>query len=197
MLKYLGGIGIRSGPLRQWMRTFNETHQITDTLATVVQFGCFVHIFAHNVMDLTQTVGPSMAPTLNPSGDIILHESITPLKQLQRGDVIIAVSPEDPTNRVCKRIVGLPGDVVRNDSKRIFGAQPETKVPRGHVWLQGDNRADSKDSRTYGPLPLACVKGRVVGKVYPFWEAGALPACDFSDVLVFKASEGPGSRRKS
>lgn len=140
-------------------------------------------------MDLTQTVGPSMAPTLNPSGDIILHESLTPLKKLRRGDVIIAVSPEDPANRVCKRIVALPGDVVRNDSKSYFDVQPQTKVPKGHVWLQGDNRADSKDSRNYGPLPLACVKGRVVCKVYPFWEAGPLPAGHFEDVLVKKFSD--------
>lgn len=42
------------------------------------------------------------------------------------------------------------------------------KVPRGHVWLQGDNLACSIDSRDYGPVPEATLKGRVLARVtYP------------------------------
>ena len=41
----------------------------------------------------------------------------------------------------------------------------DTLVPAGHVWLQGDNPANSTDSRHYGPVPLALVQGRVVLKV--------------------------------
>jgi hypothetical protein len=39
------------------------------------------------------------------------------------------------------------------------------QVPRGHVWLQGDNLILSRDSREYGPVPLALVKGRVIAQV--------------------------------
>ncbi|CAN0578941.1 unnamed protein product, partial [Ectocarpus sp. 12 AP-2014] len=38
-------------------------------------------------------------------------------------------------------------------------------VPQGHVWLEGDNLSNSSDSRTYGPIPLAMVRGRVFFKV--------------------------------
>eukprot|EP00967_Tisochrysis_lutea_P013357 scaffold14924_cov19-Tisochrysis_lutea.AAC.1 len=38
----------------------------------------------------------------------------------------------------------------------------KVKVPKGHVWLQGDNLLHSRDSREYGPIPLALVKGRVL-----------------------------------
>jgi inner membrane protease subunit 1 len=39
------------------------------------------------------------------------------------------------------------------------------QVPNGHVWLQGDNQYVSRDSREYGPVPAALVKGKVFFKV--------------------------------
>ena len=39
------------------------------------------------------------------------------------------------------------------------------KVPEGHVWIAGDNAAASRDSRDYGPVPIALVHSRVVAKV--------------------------------
>lgn len=41
------------------------------------------------------------------------------------------------------------------------------KVPKGHVWLQGDNHRHSTDSRKYGPLPMGLIKGKVVWRLYP------------------------------
>ena len=39
------------------------------------------------------------------------------------------------------------------------------RVPKGHVWLAGDNMSNSTDSRMYGPVPLALIKGKVIGRV--------------------------------
>lgn len=46
------------------------------------------------------------------------------------------------------------------------------QVPAGHCWVAGDNQAHSRDSRLYGPVPLALVRGKVVGRVLPFREMG-------------------------
>ena len=40
-------------------------------------------------------------------------------------------------------------------------------MPEGHCWLLGDNEDASRDSRTYGPLPMALIKGKVTGIVWP------------------------------
>ncbi|CAN1230693.1 Mitochondrial inner membrane protease subunit 1 [Linum grandiflorum] len=41
------------------------------------------------------------------------------------------------------------------------------KVPRGHVWIQGDNIYNSKDSRNFGPVPYALVEAKLFWRVWP------------------------------
>ena len=50
------------------------------------------------------------------------------------------------------------------------------QVPAGHVWLQGDNTLNSTDSRHYGPVPYALLKGRAFCKVYFYEDASASEA---------------------
>ena len=57
-----------------------------------------------------------------------------------------------------------PGETVVVRSRSRFNDRPEY-VPEGHVWLEGDNPSNSSDSRSYGPIPLAMVRGRVFFKV--------------------------------
>lgn len=44
------------------------------------------------------------------------------------------------------------------------------KVPQGHCWVVGDNLAASRDSRIFGPIPLALISGKVIAKVFPWSE---------------------------
>ncbi|KAI9917780.1 hypothetical protein PsorP6_012931 [Peronosclerospora sorghi] len=91
-----------------------------------------------------------MLPTLNRDGDIVLLDKITPkFWKLQPGEVVIAKSVTNPRQTVCKRIIAQEGDT----------------IPKGHVWLEGDNKYDSHDSRYYGPVPCALILGRVVMRV--------------------------------
>lgn len=55
-------------------------------------------------------------------------------------------------------------------SKRTFQSTTII-VPRGHVWLEGDNYQQSYDSRMYGPVPMGLVNGRVICRLWPFSEA--------------------------
>lgn len=49
------------------------------------------------------------------------------------------------------------------------------QIPEGHCWVEGDNLPDSRDSREYGPVPLALVKGKVIAKVWPLGEMKWIP----------------------
>ncbi|CAM9605971.1 unnamed protein product [Scytosiphon promiscuus] len=154
----------------------SASHKLTvflqNPVVRVVQATAILHCINEYVFGITACAGPSMIPTFNQSGDVIFAEMLSPkLDRLDRGDVVIAVPPQNPKLRVCKRIIALPGETVLVQSRSWFNGRPEL-VPEGHVWLEGDNPSNSSDSRTYGPIPLAMVRGRVFFKAWPPSEIG-------------------------
>lgn len=127
-------------------------------------------------LDITMCVGPSMIPTFNSVGDIVLCDKLSPrLRRLKRGDVVVSKSPTNVGQTVCKRIIGMPGDEL-DGYHRDYAWHEQRTVPPGHVWLEGDNRRNSMDSRNYGPVPLALIQSRVMIKLWPLNEAGPIPA---------------------
>ena len=120
-----------------------------------------------------------MLPTMSSSGDLVVISRLS--RTFHRGDVVVATSPTNPRTKLCKRIIGLPGDSITllpltptpSSFTPPLTTPPSTLVvPPGHVFLQGDNVANSSDSRHYGPVPMALVMGRVVAKVWPVREWG-------------------------
>lgn len=145
-----------------------------DILPGLVKFGALTVFVQNYVLQSMQCIGPSMLPTIGLSGDVVLlWPTASGLIRPQIGDVVICSSPTDPSATVCKRIAGMPGDIVR--PRRAPGGprlEREIVVPRGQCWLLGDNANDSTDSRWYGPVSLALVRGVVFLKVWPFSEMG-------------------------
>lgn len=76
-------------------------------------------------------------------------------------------SPVKPWEGAIKRVIGMPGDFVLRDSPDS-PSDMMIQVPEGHCWVVGDNLPASRDSRMYGPLPLALVKGKVVARIWPY-----------------------------
>ena len=114
-----------------------------------------------------------------------LERTLLPIGGVQRGDVLVFKYPEDPTRDFIKRTIGLPGETIELRQSRVFiDGQPIEEpyldlmrpggkvaadirgefgpriVPEGHLFMMGDNRGDSQDSRYWGPLPIEYVKGR-------------------------------------
>lgn len=110
-----------------------------------------------------------MLPTFATSGELVLEDRLS-LRHLRaplvRGDLLVVESPLARGQMVCKRLLGLPGDVVCVDpTGRLAPSGEHVLVPPGHVWIAGDNAAWSRDSREYGPVPMALVRGRIVARV--------------------------------
>ncbi|XP_066152456.1 mitochondrial inner membrane protease subunit 1 [Euwallacea fornicatus] len=135
--------------------------KLLGTLGYVVQYGCVIHCTFEYLGDLVLCSGPSMEPTIY-SDDILFTEHITALTQsIKKGDVIIARCPTNPKQQICKRVVGVQGDKIKT------GFASYEIVPTGHVWLQGDNKINSTDSRNYGAVPLGLIRSRAICKVWP------------------------------
>ena len=113
-----------------------------------------------------------MLPTFNTDGDVVLVEFWTKKTNgFKNGDVVVAKSPTNPKQTVCKRIGGVEGEIVTVPPQHALGYERHHVVPTGHVWLQGDNQANSTDSRAYGAVPVALIRGRVFYKIWPLSEA--------------------------
>jgi inner membrane protease subunit 1 len=119
------------------------------------------------VFDFYMLEGESMLPTFDAYGNIVILEKLT--KSLARGkkinykngEVVCVVNPINCQMKLCKRILYKEGEEVKLQNGDII------TVPKNHLWVEGDNKSNSIDSRRFGPIPESLVLGRVVIQVWP------------------------------
>lgn len=147
-----------------------------DKFAFLVKFACVTHVANRYIFGFAYVMGPSMLPTINLSGDIVLLDKMSPLiGNVRVGDVVVLQSPENPRKSVTKRVLGMEGDEITFLVDPGNGDKSKTVVvPKDHLWVQGDNIYASRDSRRFGSVPYGLVRGRVFIRVWPFDSFGFL-----------------------
>lgn len=162
------------------MRLRSETARVT-LAAVVVVAGVTggVWVIRTTVVAPVRIASASMAPTLEP-GDVVLVSRRAPdVEDLGHGDLVVFDDPEQG-RRTIKRVVGLPGEelVVLDgvlhldgvpvaepwvDAATVDGYYSRTfRVPCHRVFVMGDNRGNSVDSRDYGAVDEEALTGRVL-----------------------------------
>ena len=132
--------------------------------------------------------GYSMEPSLHNNNYVIVSKvSYAPFGEIERGDVIVFRFPRDPDQDYIKRVIGLPGDQVEILSGKVYvndvlldepyimettRREDSTVVPAGHVYVMGDNRNDSSDSRIWGGVEIENIVGKAVFTYWPFSDFG-------------------------
>jgi signal peptidase I len=146
--------------------------------------------------------GGSMLPTYHDKEFLLVDKLSYRINEPQRGDVIIFKLYENINNPyegkyLIKRILGKPGEriVIRNSITTIYNKENpngfvieepfvtykenqknvDITLDDHHYFVMGDNRAQSYDSRDWGPLDAKHIKGQVLFRVYPFNQAGYEP----------------------
>ncbi|VFQ88449.1 unnamed protein product [Cuscuta campestris] len=154
------------GNLQKWTPLIKEAFLQTFRVA---KFFCAVHVTNTYICTFALTRGPSMLPTFNLTGDFVLAERLsTQFGKVVPGDVVLVRSPDNPRKIINKRVVGVAGDTVKFVADPNNCDKEETLVvPQGHVWIEGDFKYNTNDSRKFGPVPYGLIQGRIICIVWP------------------------------
>lgn len=145
-------------------------------------------IFHSYVLARANVDGPSMQPTLHNNDVIFLEKLSIETNNIKKGEIIVFDSKNENNDYYIKRVIGVAGDQVEIKDGKVYvnGNQivenylaqgtitepisPKTtyKVPEGQVFVLGDNRGNSTDSRMLGCINVKDVKGHAIFRAYPF-----------------------------
>ncbi|KAG1446831.1 hypothetical protein G6F56_009452 [Rhizopus delemar] len=104
--------------------------------------------------------------------DIILLDKWTSTDhKFKRGQVVLLTSPTDPKRIITKRIIALPGDLVEPLRKK----GEKVPIPQGHCWIEGDEAFHSRDSNTFGPVPIGLINAKAKYILWPPSRFGPVP----------------------
>ena len=126
----------------------------------------------------------SMRPTLQEGDRILINRVVYHFRDPKHGDIIVFHSPVTEGEDLVKRVVGVAGDRIAVSNGKLYvngvaqnepylleqnfaGDYPETVVPAGHLFVMGDNRNNSGDSRFFGPIDTSLVLGKAFVVYWP------------------------------
>ena len=148
----------------------------------------FVNVYIAEAVTVKD--GPSMEPNLYRGYRVMTEKVSYSFHPPRRGDVVVVERPEGAESLI-KRVVALPGEEIRVRGGRAFvngrpaeepwvtnfggRGYPLAVVPPGHVFVLGDNRPVSYDSRAIGPVSISSIRGRAWLVYWPLSEFRLLP----------------------
>jgi signal peptidase I len=166
---------------------FTLAKEVVGTVLPAIFIALFINVFVAQAMVIE---GPSMEPTLYYNERVVVEKLSYFVHEPRRGDVVVIDMPEH-VEPLIKRVLGLPGETIAVQDGQVFiddspvvepwaphlggPDYPPTVVPAGHVFVLGDNRGHSNDSRAFGPVRIDQIIGRAWVIYWPFNEAGPIP----------------------
>ncbi len=145
------------------------------------------------IVELYIVDGPSMRPTLQHEERLIVNKFIYRVRNPEKGEILIFKYPRDTSRDFIKRVIATGGDTIEIKEGRVYvndqmlkedyilektrTEYPKVTVPEGTVFVMGDNRNNSDDSRfaDVGFVPLDLIKGKAVVVFWPLDNMQSLP----------------------
>lgn len=164
-------------------------HLAKEVLETVLPALIIAFLVTHFLGERTVVYGQSMEPYLHPNQQLIIDKLSYRFHEPRRGDIVV-IDVESSDIPYIKRVVGLPGEVLHVQNNRVYingdvlsesyisevmqdDFGPVT-IPANHIFVMGDNRPYSRDSRTVGTIPLDNIIARAWFRVWPLTDFGPL-----------------------
>ena len=163
---------------------------LRDLFGTVVPAVIIALLIHQFLAQATRVYGQSMQPNLYTNERLVVEKLTYRFHGPRRGDVIVLHDPEGGPESLIKRVVGLPGERIQITDGRLFidgvlldepylsqGTQSVGRswsVPPLSVFVLGDNRVASRDSRTFGAVQLDQIVGRALFRYWPLSQVGTV-----------------------
>jgi signal peptidase I len=179
-------------PTRRGRRRANASRQLIEWVVLVFAALFIAVLIKTFLFQPFYIPSSSMEPTLHINDRIFVNKLSYHLHNVNRGDIVVFETPpgqdDSRVKDYVKRVIALPGETVvgRNgavfvDGKRLIepyvsaqcadalGSNPfaSRKIPAGYVWVMGDNRCNSSDSRVFGPIKESTIVGRAFFRIWP------------------------------
>ncbi len=132
--------------------------------------------------------GPSMEPTMWTGEKLLVLKLAYRFGQPKRGDIVVFKYPNDARRDYIKRVIAVGGDTVEIRLGRVYvnGLQKDEPyvqnpgfyqmnavfVPTDSVFVMGDHRTNSEDSRMFGPVKTSLLKGKAIFRIWPLAKVG-------------------------
>jgi signal peptidase I len=164
---------------------------LRDTAGTIVPaivIALLIHVF---LAQATRVYGQSMEPNIHTNERLVIEKFSYHFHGPRRGDVVVLRDPGGTPELLIKRVVGLPGERVTLADGRVYidgkplsepylnqstqGGGRSWVIPPLTVFVMGDNRSASRDSRIFGPVPMEELVGRALFRYWPLGEVGPVP----------------------
>lgn len=174
----------------------SEVWEFVQAVGIAAVLSLFIITF---VMQSFLVEGSSMLPTLSDRDRLFVNKFIYRFREPQRGEIIVFRYPADPSRNFIKRVIGVPGDrvaisggVVTVNGVAIdepyineitYGNYPERVVPENTVFVLGDNRNHSQDSRepSVGFVPYDNIVGEAFVRYWPLTKISIVDSAGFRD----------------
>jgi signal peptidase I len=162
---------------------------VTKSIAISLVVAIFIINFIFQIVIVS---GESMVPTLQDNDKLILEKVSYRITSPKKNDIVVIRYPADISERIIKRVIAVAGDKVKiNDNKLYINGKAideyyknedfmqdyaEAEVPQDSIFILGDNRNFSKDSRSsdIGFVKLNLLEGKAVIRLYPFNKMGRI-----------------------
>jgi len=173
----------KSAKARVWPRELFR--DLFGTIVPAVIIALAIHLF---LAQATRVYGQSMEPGLHTDQRLVIEKLSYHLHGPRRGDIVVLHDPTGGPDLLIKRVIGLPGERVTITDGRVYidgsllgepylnqvteGGGRSWLVPPLHVFVMGDNRGASRDSRVFGAVALEELVGHAIVRYWPPDQAG-------------------------
>ena len=162
--------------------------EVLETILPAILIALLINVF---VGQATRVEGQSMEPSLHSDQRLVIEKLSYRLHGPKRFDIVVLRLPSQGDELLIKRVIALPGETVEIGDGQVYingealeepylsqttrpGRHGEVSVPPLHVYVLGDNRSHSNDSRSFGPIPIEHVVGRAWVSYWPPEEIGVV-----------------------